>query len=95
MKGVNGCGCGSGVLKYLKPPYAKMFESACNAHDAAYDAGGTEADRKHADMWLYRSMIASVYKDYSPATTTWFMLIALLYYVSVRIFGKNYFNFKN
>ena len=72
-----------------------MFESACNAHDAAYDAGGTEADRKHADMWLYRSMIASVYKDYSPATTTWFMLIALLYYVSVRIFGKNYFNFNN
>jgi hypothetical protein len=25
MKGVNGCGCGSGLLKYLKPPYAKKF----------------------------------------------------------------------
>ena len=95
MKGVNGCGCGSGLLKYFKPPYAKMFESACNAHDAAYDTGGTEEDRKHADRWLYRNIVLSVLVTYRPTRATWFVLIALLYYVSVRIFGKNYFNFKN
>jgi hypothetical protein len=41
-EGVNGCGCGSGILKYFRPPYANFFRTYCNIHDAAYDAGGTE-----------------------------------------------------
>jgi hypothetical protein len=39
---VNGCGCGSGILKYFKPPYHEFFKIECNAHDLAYDDGGTE-----------------------------------------------------
>lgn len=35
-------------------------------------------------------------KDCSnPYALTWFTLIALLYYVSVRIFGRFYFNYKS
>jgi hypothetical protein len=81
-KGVNGCGCGSGILKYFKPPYAKFFESYCNAHDMAYDTGGDKQDRKHADRWLYRQMIGCVYAcDFNAIKTTWLVIIALLYYV--------------
>ncbi len=94
-KDVNGCGCGSGILKYFKPPYAKFFEGCCNAHDAAYDAGGDKQDRKHADKWLYWHMIGRVSGNVaSPLKSTLLMLVALLYYVSVRSFGWRYFNYK-
>lgn len=95
--GVNGCGCGSGILKYFKPPYAKFFEGCCNAHDVAYDVGGDKQDRKQADIWLYQQMslkaigYANIFK---PIKSTYLVLIALLYYVSVRSFGWRYFNYK-
>ena len=94
-KDVNGCGCGSGLLKYFKPPYAHYFKSCCNAHDAAYDAGGTENDRAYADRWLYRHMVklANEYED-SPEKITWLVFVAFLYYTCVRIFGRKYFNYK-
>jgi hypothetical protein len=50
---VNGCGCGSGILKYFKPPYHEFFKIECNAHDLAYDDGGTEYDESYCSVLLY------------------------------------------
>lgn len=94
QKDVNGCGCGSGLLKYFKPPYHEYFRDCCNAHDAAYDCGGSENERKRADRWLYRNMVQKSAKDLSPMRATYMSFIALLYYASVRVFGKKYFNYK-
>lgn len=90
-----GCGCQSGVFKWLRPPYAKKFHVPCVMHDDDYDRGGTERQRKVADRNLYWRIMELVSRSpHSPWAHTWFTLIALLYYVSVRIFGRFYFNYK-
>lgn len=95
MEEVNGCGCGSGLLKHFKPPYAKFFKTECNAHDAAYDAGGTEADRRAADKWLFCRMSQRVVSSsLSPFAVTARVLVCLLYYVSVRVAGRHYFLYR-
>lgn len=95
MKEVNGCGCSTGLLKYFKPPYAEFFKLCCNAHDVAYDTGGSEENRRHADMWLFNTMITKACDcRFSCVKTTWLTCIALLYYVSVRACGWKYFNYK-
>lgn len=48
-----GCGCQSGIFKWFKPPYAKLFYAACCIHDDDYDRGGSESDRKAADVRLF------------------------------------------
>lgn len=89
-----GCGCQSGVLKWLKPPYAEKFKLPCIIHDDAYDIGGTERVRKSADKLLFMRIVEIVSREYpSPWRFVWFTLIALLYYISVRIFGRFYFNY--
>lgn len=92
-KGINGCGCSTGLLKYFKPPYARFFESCCNAHDTFYDAGGSGADRRHADLWLYQHMASQSILQLNPMRATWMVLISMLYYVSVRALGWRYFNY--
>lgn len=92
----NGCGCASGVLKYVKPPYAKKYLSACMVHDDDYDKGGRETDRKEADCKLFTNMQKlSMRNSNNPYALTWYTLIALLYYISVRVFGRHYFNYAN
>lgn len=91
----NGCGCEKGLLKYLKPPYAKDFYVPCCMHDDDYDRGGSEAERKEADKNLFLRMLKLVLsKTGNPWKIVWFVMIALLYYVSIRIFGRFYFNYK-
>jgi len=95
MKEVNGCGCQSGILKWFKPPYAKFFYAACCCHDDDYDKGGDSGDKIIADKMLYSRMLRRVDRlEYSPYKATCLTFIALLYYVSVRIFGRFYFNYK-
>ena len=91
----NGCGCQKGVLKYIKPPYAKKFYLPCVLHDNDYDKGGDEKMRQSADKWLFRHILKVVRRDNgdNPFMVAWLTLIALLYYVSVRIFGRFYFNY--
>lgn len=90
----NGCGCERGVLKYVKPPYAKKFLAACMVHDDDYDKGGTDADRKEADRDLFVNMEKLTMRNSNnPYSIVWFTLIALLYYMSVRLFGRYYFNY--
>ena len=90
----NGCGCESGVLKYIKPPYAKYFDLPCREHDDAYDMGGNEKMRQRADKWLFRGCFGTVYeKETNPWKMVWLSLIALFYYTSVRLFGFMFFNY--
>lgn len=90
----NGCGCASGILKYIKPPYAKKYLAACAVHDDDYDKGGVEADRKEADRNLFLNMQKLSCKQCrDPYKLTWYTLIALLYYVSTRLFGRFYFSY--
>ena len=90
-----GCGWQSGIFKWLKPPYAKKFYVPCVLHDDDYDRGGTEGMRLLADRNLYWGMmrLVSGEEDLTPWGNTWYTLIALLYYVSVRIFGRFYYNY--
>ena len=91
----NGCGCESGILKYIKPPCSKLFYAACCIHDDDYDIGGDEKSRKCADSRLYHNMLKIISKsDFSVWKSTILTIIALIYYMSVRIFGKTYFNYK-
>lgn len=91
----NGCGCERGILRYIKPPYAQRYYVPCVIHDDAYERGGGRAERKEADIDLFNNMqrVSSTCSR-KPFTLAWFTLIALLYYVSIRIFGRFYFNYK-
>lgn len=90
----NGCGCETGILKYIKPPYAKMFYVPCCIHDDDYDRGGTEYMRKCADYSLYIRMKALIDKgEWNYIKQKWLKLWAWIYYKSVRIFGRFYFNY--
>lgn len=90
----NGCGCSKGLLKYFKPPYAKTFYVPCCMHDDDYDKGGNEQDRKAADRCLFSRMTKlSLRQNTNPWKIVWLVLIALLYYISIRIFGRFYFNY--
>lgn len=89
------CGCSTGILSHIRPPYAEKYDTACEVHDAAYDAGGTKEDRLAADKWLFRQMCKlNLTNCTSVAAICWYNGIALLYYVSVRMFGWKYFNFQ-
>lgn len=89
-----GCGCSKGVLRFIKPPYAKKYYAACVLHDNEYDKGGGEEQRKEADTNLFLNMQkVSSRQSRNPYALTWFTLIALLYYISTRLFGRYYFNY--
>lgn len=90
----NGCGCQKGVLRFVKPPYAKKFALPCEIHDDDYDIGGDGEMRRKADLSLFLRMLKVSRNNRNPYAITWFTLIALLYYMSVRIFGRFYFNYK-
>lgn len=91
----NGCGCERGLFRFLKPPYAKRFYIPCVLHDNDYDKGGSKQDRKNADIRLFfRMQCLSRRMNRNPFVLTWFTLIALLYYSSIRIFGSFYFNYQ-
>lgn len=91
----NGCGCEKGILKYIKPPYSKLFYAACCVHDDDYDKGGDKKSRHQADTRLYYNMLKTITKQdccvWKGAVLT---MVALVYYISVRIFGRAYFNYK-
>jgi hypothetical protein len=90
-----GCGCQTGIFKWLKPPYAKKFYVPCVMHDDDYDKGGTEKERKAADITLYFNILRLIVREpTNPLEKTWMFLIALFYYMSVRVFGRFYFNYK-
>lgn len=91
-----GCGCQSGILKYFKPPYANLFHIPCCIHDDDYDIGGDKEARLKADKNLFQRCVTIIIRNrYSPFKMIWMFNIALLYYMSVRIFGRFFFNRKD
>jgi hypothetical protein len=65
-------------------------------HDDAYDRGGSEKDRRMADINLFEGMMKKSLQEggCAPFRIVWMTFIAILYYINVRAFGWNYFNFK-
>lgn len=91
----NGCGCENGILRFVKPPMAKYFYTACCIHDDDYDRGGGAAERKEADKGLFSDMLHLIQqRESDPRKVTLYVGIAFLYYLSVRLFGRFYFNYK-
>lgn len=89
-----GCGCQTGILKYFKPPYAKMFHIPCCIHDDDYDIGGGKSERKEADRNLFLRMVkVSIRRTSNPWAVCWYVSVALMYYMGVRLFGHLFFNF--
>lgn len=92
----NGCGCEDGLLKYVKPPYAKKFYIPCCLHDNDYDRGGDRKARRKADRRLFRRCFKLILRqEQNPWKMSWLTLIALLYYSSVRLFGWKFFNYNS
>lgn len=90
----NGCGCQSGVLKYIKPPYAKKFYVPCCMHDDDYDKGGDKYSRLFADKMLFDRIMRVIHKEnITPTRTLWMVFIAYAYYIAVRLMGWRYFNY--
>lgn len=90
-----GCGCQTGWLKYIKPPYAKKFYTPCVMHDDDYERGGTSEDRYEADVHLFYNMLKVIGREHSNLlAVVWFAFIAYLYFMSVRLFGNFYFNYR-
>ena len=87
----NGCGYQSDILKFIKPPYYENFYIPCCIHDDDYDRGG---DRKKADQNLFRNCLRVISRDETnPWKMIWMTGWAFVYYLSVRIFGRFYFNY--
>lgn len=82
--GINGCGV---KILGIKTPYHKLFNEPCCCHDACYDAGGSSNDRFIADKKFFQSMI-------SKCNSSWHIIIASWYYISVRIIGWLFFNYR-
>lgn len=80
--GVNGCG-----VFGIKPPFFDKFQACCELHDAMYDLGGGKKERFRADKRLLVDMV-------ERSTGSWLMLWCFVYYLSVRMFGWLFFNYK-
>jgi hypothetical protein len=84
----NGCGGKGGVLN---PPELR-FTASCNHHDFNYWLGYIEEHRKEADL----QFLDSLRVDASGApwyTRWWHYSAAWKYYLAVRIFGAQFFNY--
>lgn len=86
-----------GWLSWIRPPHHEFFKAACVLHDELYLLGGSEADRKRADIRLYQDMVAhsvAYFKGRKVGAQVWFICLAYIYYKAVRWFGKSQFNYK-
>lgn len=84
-EGISGLGVGPEWLRWWLP-YRKLFDSAARQHDAAYDAGVTEADRKIADDAFKDGMLR-------VSKTPCAVLMSAVYYCAVRAFGWAFFRY--
>lgn len=95
-QGDKGCGAMDGWLSWIRPPHHEFFKVACILHDELYLKGGSESDRKRADIRLYQDMVKhsqDYYRGRKVGSQAWFLLLAYIYYLAVRAFGKGQFNY--
>lgn len=88
----------TGWLAWIRPPHHEFFKNACILHDELYILGGTEYDRKRADVRLYQDMVKHSIHYFGARdkvfAQAWFLSLAFLYYIAVRLFGKGQYNYK-
>ena len=79
-------------------PHNIFFNDCCELHDTLYAQGGTEFERKVADRELFISMSNKAINYFKARNKVgsmfWYFTIAYFYYLTIRKFGKKYFNFK-
>lgn len=90
------CSASRGFLKYIKPPHYKFFHTQCVLHDELYDLGGTENDREKADKRLFDDMLRHSIDYFTDRVVSqwWFITLAFIYWMAVRLFGKSTFNYR-
>jgi hypothetical protein len=93
----NGCGPKGAVGRLIPDGLLGVsVHEACNLHDKHYSEGGNSQDRKTADKIFLSNMLREVEeKSRSSFLKTLRKWEAYLYFWSVRIFGRLFFNQKN
>lgn len=87
----NGCGPGSWKLDLIPDHLGDVdLTASCDQHDVLYYLGGTEEDRRLADVLLYANIAASILMAGGPMVPLR-MAAAILYYKAVRSCGAAYF----
>lgn len=72
-------------------PDFNFGEKCCKPHDNCYTIGGTKEDKLKCDI-AFRRCIISSYPNYILKPI--YFLIGWMYYLGVRLFGKNRFKSK-
>lgn len=91
----NGCGPGDWKLDLIPDHLGNVdLTDACLQHDVLYHLGGTEADRKLADVLLYTNIAASILISGGPMVPLR-MAAAIMYYRAVRSCGAQFFGAKS
>lgn len=86
---------GCGVKGGIKPPYHLFFKASCHKHDELYQKGGTRFDRWLSDVVFYNLMRYDVKRaGFSWIKRQYFLIWCKIYFLSVRIRGAKYFNYK-
>ena len=92
---INGCSGGFSMAYRLAMGRAPSCEACCNMHDLRYQLGGTGEERKAADRALRDCAAkAGSFPDgwRGDARRIWRKIRADVLYVTVRVFGRWYWN---
>lgn len=84
-------GCGNKGAKIKVPNF--IFEASCNQHDVGYNKGGNEAKRFECDGKFFIMMVKDTFLVENYLKRIYYQSWAFVYFISVRIFGKKYFNY--
>ena len=88
----NGCGAKSGWI----PVPNFLFKASCNHHDFYYWRGGDESDREEADDAFYKYMRVDIEdQNHVIKFRAYYHFWALSYYLAVRYFGKQHFEYRD
>jgi len=91
----NWCG---GKGSTFTPPYSIFFKTSCNKHDELYNKGWDKIDRYIYDIYLLEYMKQDINDKYTSIKdiykVIYYYIMAYIYYLAVRFYGKQYFNFK-
>lgn len=88
---MKGCGCQTGILRFIPIPEADYFYIPCCIHDDNYEGG--KISRKEADKELLAMCLQVISRDRSinEYRKTWLKICAYGYYLAVRSLGWMYY----
>ena len=88
----NGCGPKLLIPVDLVPEF--VFHAACERHDFDYWRGGSESDRKAADVRFRRAMLDACQRCPGWWSRAWHRWLAWRYYTGVRWLGGRAFSYR-